>query len=252
MKIRIVISTLICGALLAGCAPAERANNAGNRALQGGSPDTALEQYFNAQVIRPDAPVPHYNALIALEALGESDRAAAHGEQALESGMDVIAPIDGLYNLGYAYFQAGRYHDAVLTYRELLRRNPDDAEARYNYELALMNDVAPTPENQQQQTEPQSGQTDPETTPTDQPNAPDGPTPTPPVEDNPPDLTPTPEGGSGDFADDVRSTPQPRSGGPVSVEEARTLFDEAAREQRSLSEYLKQAVSSGEPEENDW
>jgi tetratricopeptide (TPR) repeat protein len=206
--------------------------------------------YFNAQVMQPDDPVPHYNALAALDALGQPDQAVAHGEQALNAGLDDRAR--GLFNLGYAYYQAGRYHDAVLTYREFLRLDPANADARYNYELALMSDVPPTPENQQQQTEPEQGQTDPETTPTDQPNAPDGPTPTPPAEDNPPDFTPTPEGGSGDFADDVRSTPQPRSSGPVTVEEARALFDEAAREQRSLSEYLKALIASGAPEENDW
>lgn len=251
MMLRIVT---IIGVMLfiTGCSSPSQLNNTGNSLLSQDS-ERALIAYQNALVLAPDSPVIYYNAAIAMNQTERQRDAVSSNLRALDGNRtDLTLRERTLFNLGYTYFLMGDYRASVLAYRQLLTLNPDLTDARYNYELALMNDVPPTPDTQQQQTEPDLGQTDPEVTPTNQPNDLDGPTPTPERQDNPPDMTATPEGGAGDFADNVQSTPVPRSGGPVTIEEARQLFDDAAQEQRSLSEFLRALIGSGAPEENDW
>lgn len=250
MMIRIV-TILGVMLVLAGCASSVELSNRGNAALRAGSPQGALQSYTNAQALAPDAPVPYYNAALAYRAAGDLDRAVSALDQAIQTADERLIR-EAYYNLGYVYFELGRFRDSAAAFRQVLERDPDDAQARYNYELALFNDVEPTPENQEQQTEPEEQQTDPETTPTNQPNALDGPTPTPERQDNPPDLTATPQGGSGDFADNAESTPVPQQRGRMTIEEAMRLLDALTEDQQALSEYLRRIQASGEAGMNDW
>jgi Ca-activated chloride channel homolog len=230
--------------------PHER-NNAGNAALRRGDNVEALAAYQVAQAVNPDAPVPYYNAAIALADAEQLDLARAALDQALETA-DAALVQKAHYNLGNVYFDMGQYFDAIQAYQRVLLIDPDDEDARYNLELALLFAVAPTPTAQEQQTEPDQGQTDPETTPTDQPGALDGPTPTPPLQDTPPDLTATPEGGTGDFRGDEPSTLVPQERGALTIEEARRLLENIEQNQESLREYLEQIGDSGEPVDIDW
>jgi TPR repeat protein len=212
--------------------------------------------YQVAQVLEPDAPIPYYNAGIALSQSSDDHTAdltlaALAVEQALKTADEALTN-DAYYNLGNIYFASGRYAEAVEAFKQVLMRDPDDADARYNYELALMYAIPPTPENQEQQTEPEDGETDPETTPTPNPNDVTGPTPTPPMRDNPPDASVTPEGGSGDFFEDTPSTLIPQEAGRMSLEDAEKLLDIVEQDQQSLSEYLNEGVPVGDPAENDW
>jgi Ca-activated chloride channel homolog len=247
-----VIPYYLTGILLIGCAthPAER-NNAGNDLTVKGAYRDAVLAYQVAQVLAPDAPIPYYNAGIALAQELNLESAALALEQALETADEALIN-EAYYNLGNVYFSAGRYFEAVEVFRAVLQRNPDDEDARYNYELALLYAIPPTPESQEQQTEPEAGETDPETTPTPQPNDVTGPTPTPPVQDNPPDESATPEGGSGDFFEDTPSTLVPQESGRMSIEDAEQLLDAVEQDQQSLSEYLNEGVPAGDPVENDW
>lgn len=249
---KILLPVLMMMFVLVGCGanPAER-NNAGNDLTVSGSYSEAVRAYQVAQVLNPDAPLPYYNAGVALARNDDLDAAALALEQALKIANDDLIK-QAYYNLGIIYYADGRFFDAVDAFKEVLLRDPADIEARYNYELALLNAVAPTPENQQQQNEPETDNTDPNVTPTPQPNDVTGPTPTPPVQDNPPDASRTPEGGSGDFADDTPSTPVAQENGDLSIEDAEQLLDSLEQDQQSLSEYLNDGVPSGDPVENDW
>ncbi len=237
--------------VLAACAPSHDLNNRANAALNQNRSDEAVAQFNSVMALQPDAPIPYYNAALAYRADESLGSAAQALEQALESADETLKQ-QAYYNLGVVYFEMGRFGDAAAAFREALILDPTDSQARYNYELAMLYDVDPTPENQQQQTEPQEQQTDPDTTPTNQPNALDGPTPTPPRQDAPPDLTATPEGGSGDFASDTPSTLVPQENGRMTVEEAQRLLDLVADDQQALSEFLRQLIGSGEPTGNDW
>jgi tetratricopeptide (TPR) repeat protein len=251
VKIRIVTITTLGAVLLAACSPAHDLNNRGNAALSENRAAEAIVQFNSAMALQPDAPIPYYNAALAYRAGESLDSAALALEQALDSADETLKE-QAYYNLGVVYYEMGRFGDAVAAFREALILDPTDAQTRYNYELAMLYDVDPTPENQQQQTEPEEQQTDPNTTPTNQPNALDGPTPTPPRQDTPPDLTATPEGGSGDFASDTPSTLVPQENGRMTMEEAQRLLDLVTDDQQALSEFLRQLIASGEPSENDW
>lgn len=241
----------LCGLLLcAACAanPNER-NNAGNDLTAREEYDSAVEAYQVAQVLAPDRPEAYFNAGIALANANELDAALAAVQQAMKTADDNLIR-DTYYNLGNVYYAMARYYDAIAAYQEVLLRDPTDEQARYNLELALRFAVPPTPTAQQQKTEPDEQQTDPNTTPTDQPKSEDGPTPTPPRIDDTPDLTPTPERGSGDFATDEESTLVPQLDGRMTIEDAQRLLDSI--EQQSLSEFLNEAQPAGDTTENDW
>lgn len=49
----------------------------------------------------------------------------------------------GYYNLGNFYFAAGLYPEAARAYQQALLIDPNDADARYNLELALKKFVRP-------------------------------------------------------------------------------------------------------------
>jgi tetratricopeptide (TPR) repeat protein len=142
--------------LLAGCGvdPAER-NNAGNTLYAGGDFRSALLAYQLAQVAAPDDSRPYFNAASAFAQLGDLAGAASALSQALKTADDdFTARI--YYNLGNVYFAMSRFDQAVEAYQQTLRRHPDDADARYNLELALnrLADAPPAPGGSQSEATP--------------------------------------------------------------------------------------------------
>jgi len=203
--------------------------------------------YVRVSVANPDDAQAGYNAGTALINAEEYALADAMLERAAEQTDN---PRDALFNLGVTRFESGDFVGAAAAYQVILRADPTDFDARYNYELSLFYVEIPLPENQQQLTEPEQGETDPTVTPTPQPGGLDGPTPTPPRQEFEPDLSKTPEGGSGDFASDAESTPVPRVGGGLTVEEAMRLLD--GEDSDAIAPYLMPTQAGGANEENDW
>ena len=58
----------------------------------------------------------------------------------------------GFFNRGNALFQQQQFRQAVEAYKEVLRMNPDDQDAKHNLELAL-NQLPPPEEEQDQEQE---------------------------------------------------------------------------------------------------
>jgi Ca-activated chloride channel homolog len=119
----------------------------GNRLYRAGHYAEAVEAYRSALDTRADGPVLRYNLGTALLRLGRY----AEAEQYLKSALDRVDPDDrGLvhYNLGQRFLEEARlssdadaaaalYDTAVEAYRQALRLAPGDADAKWNYELAL-------------------------------------------------------------------------------------------------------------------
>ena len=204
-------------------------------------------EYVRVSVANPDDAQAGYNAGTALIA---AEDYALSGAMLARAAGQADHPRDALFNLGVARFKSDDFVGAAAAYQAILRADPSDADARYNYELSLFYIEIPLPENQQQLTEPELGETDPTVTPTPQPGGLDGPTPTPPREEFEFDPTKTPEGGSGDFASDAESTPVPRVGGGLTVEEAMRLLD--GQNSAAIAPYLLPTPAGGLNEENDW
>lgn len=219
----------------------------GSLMLVGCTGAPTADDYVRVSVANPDSAVAGYNAGTAL--IGAENYTLA-GELLARAATQTDKSRDTLFNLGVARFKDKDFRGAADAFQVILRADPSDADARYNYELSLFYVENPFPETQQQLTEPEQGETDPTITPTPQPGGLDGPTPPPPREEFEPDLTKTPEGGSGDFASDAESTPVPRVGGGLTVEEAMRLLD--GQDTSAIAPYLFPTPSGGLNEENDW
>ena len=164
------------------CGPfAVYANAGGNSAFRSGNYNSALRNYEQAQGVAPDQIELMYNTGNTLY------RQREYGE-ARERFRDVLVNSDedmsrlSLFNLGNAYFNAFQFANAVEAYKEVLRIDPGDQDAKHNLELALSQlqgqkalgegeDNPPEPPPDQQEPDPQQGQ-QPDTGP-DEPDEPD-------------------------------------------------------------------------------
>lgn len=212
-RYRLAVCLLV---LLAGCAvnPAER-NNTGNALYGQGDYSGAVNAYQLAQVTAPDDPVPYYNAASALAMDGDLQMATLALEQAIKTA-DTPLQARAYYNLGNVYMALGQYADAVGAYQQTLLRQPDDADARYNLELALRQ-IKPPPDER-------GG-----------------------------DATPTPESGIGGQPEPTTTeTPTPESA--ISPADAERLLDSAGQNQPVLPAVLAtdSAPFNDEASQKDW
>lgn len=215
--------------------PAER-NNAGNTFYEQGGYADAANAYQAAQVAAPDAPEAYYNAASAFARIGRLQTAVAALEQALKTADDELTT-RAYYNLGNVYFDLAQYDKAIEAYRTVLLRQPDDEDARYNYELALKRLIPQTPDDQSPE---------PEATPTHNPNNEQNATPTPDTM-----QTPTPQG-EDDQQNQELLMPSPMPEGTLSVEDAERILDAIQQNQHTLREYLERFSAPVQPSDKDW
>lgn len=133
-----------------GADPGVKLNNEGNDVYAQEAYLEALNLYQNAQIENPELAEPYYNAANAFYREGQFDQALAQMQQALLYADAGLAQ-QSYFNLGNNFFNAQDLETAVQSYIEALLLNPDDADAKYNLELAL---------NQQQQQQQQQEQQD--------------------------------------------------------------------------------------------
>jgi Ca-activated chloride channel family protein len=131
---------------------AEKLNNDGNEAFANQDYQGALMAYHQAQEEAPELAEPHYNEANTHYRLEDYEQAQQQIEQALVSGEDQEAlDQSSYYNLGNVFFQAEQYEAAIESYKEALRLDPTDLQAKQNLELALKQLQQQQQEQQQQQ-----------------------------------------------------------------------------------------------------
>lgn len=114
---------------------------AGNRAFRRGEVEAAVAAYRRALERRPDDEIVRYNLGTALLREGELEAALPHLSRATET-RDPELRARAYYNLGTAHL-AGAAEDregarrAVQALRQALLLRPEDADAKWNLELAL-------------------------------------------------------------------------------------------------------------------
>jgi Ca-activated chloride channel family protein len=138
---------------LAGCGQsAERLNNEGNEAFANQDYEGALMAYHQAQEEAPELAEPHYNAANTHYRQAGYEQAQQELEHALvsEEGQGSLDQ-NSYYNLGNIFFQAEQYETAIEAYKEALRLDPDDLQAKQNLELALRQLQQQQQEQQQQE-----------------------------------------------------------------------------------------------------
>jgi Ca-activated chloride channel family protein len=229
---------------VAACAPAvTQHNNAGNELFATGTYDDALAEYRQAQVNDPDVAEPYYNAANALNRQGMLEGVQAQTSQALKTADPDLA-VKAWYNLGNAFFDAEDWEQAIAAYREALRIDPDDQDAKRNLELALEKQREEQQQTQQEQQDQDGGEgkqsSQPETSPETA-------------------ATPTPQGEEGAEADEPSE--QPAQGTPdasqgthaLTPEQARQMLEALVGDSETLQERLQKVfVAPGRPPERDW
>mgnify|MGYP001063761776 CR=1 FL=1 len=119
----------------------------GNRLYRQGRFQEAVEAYRAALADGEASPVLHYNLGTALLRLGQYDEAERHLRAAL-STVEPDARVRAHFNLGNRFLEAARtipdpraraqlLDAAVEAYRQALRIDPGDLDAKWNLELAL-------------------------------------------------------------------------------------------------------------------
>ena len=130
-------------------------NNQGNEAFDAQNYGAALDAYALADQKMPERPEPEYNSGNALYRMDSLEEAQALYQRALVKADDEEMSRNSVFNIGNVLFISGQYADAVEAYKEALRLDPTDLDAKYNLELALQ-------QLQQQEAESQSEESDSE------------------------------------------------------------------------------------------
>ena len=160
LQSRLLLCLAISALALSACAPdVVRHNNAGNDHFDESAYDDAIAEYQLAQVDEPDLAEPYYNAANAYNRQSQIEAALAQTEQALKTANPELAA-QAWYNLGNAFFDAEQWPQAVEAYKESLRLQPGDLDAKHNLELALQK--LQEQEQQEQEQEQEQDQEDQE------------------------------------------------------------------------------------------
>lgn len=137
--------------LLVACgSSAGRYNNRGNAEFEDGDYTAALDNYREAQNEDPDVAEPYYNSGNSLHKQGNLESAETQLKQANRTAEGELAQHSN-YNLGNTFYEGQNFESAVEAYKESLRLNPDDKDAKYNLELALKQQQQQEQQQQQQQ-----------------------------------------------------------------------------------------------------
>jgi len=217
----------------------------GNRLYRAGRYAEAVEAYRAALAGGTDTPQLRYNLGTALVRLGQYEEGERHLRAAL-SAIDPDLRERTFYNLGNRYLEEARratdaeargklLERAIEAYRQALRLQPGDAEAKWNLELALQEEEA----NQQQRNEPQAGGGNQQRDQRDDADPSQG------------------RGGSGSSAEsepdpgrDPRQRPQPS--GEMTREQAERILSAAEQDERELYRRQLRRGQRERPVEKDW
>jgi len=228
--------------------PGRRAVAEGNQLYDEGRYDEAHERYLEALREAPDSPVAPFNDGNALYRTDEFERAMDAYRQAAETG-DPVVDAQAWYNLGNALFRQQQLEPALEAYKQALRRNPTDADAKHNLELAV--EQLQQQEQQQQQNgdnqdqDEQDEQEQQEQQPQNQQDQQDGSSPEEQSQDGSEDeQEPPPEDGS-------EPPPSENAPGELSREEAERLLD-AIDEDPSEVQRQRRSTTPSRPVRRPW
>jgi len=111
-------------------------NSKANQLYQQEKFQEAAKLYEEAAVEKPESFPLQYNLANALQQSQDYGQALNAYQKAIQTG-DSGQLSQAYYNLGNNLFRIGEYQPAAGSYKKALELNPQDKDAKYNYELAL-------------------------------------------------------------------------------------------------------------------
>ena len=234
-----IAAVLLLALAVAGCGrDAASLNNEGNEAFHNQEYGAALQAYQQAQQESPDLAEPVYNAGNTHYRQQGWGTAQQSYEKAL-SIADADLAQSATFNLGNVLFKADSLEEAIEAYKQALRINPNDADAKHNLELALRE------LQQQQDEEDEEGQPQAQDQPEEQQDA---------GQQKQPSALPDQSAGGRqnqeEQDDGQRGQPQIQE---LTEEQARQLLDAVGRNTETLQgQTLRDEPPSGRPPARDW
>ena len=133
---RRLLGLAIGSAVLWSCGDAAISNETANGLFATGDYRGALNAYRDLQQSLPDSPELAINAGNALHMLAEHARALTDYARAIDSDQPKLRAI-AQYDRGNTLFRLGRLEEARDAYKEALRIDPTDRDAKFNLEVTL-------------------------------------------------------------------------------------------------------------------
>ncbi|MBK9090332.1 MAG: VWA domain-containing protein [Holophagales bacterium] len=128
---------------------------AGKKALEEKRVDEAVSRFAREAALAPKDPAGAYNLGTALSAAGRGEEALAALKKAKGASRGDLAA-DASFNSGNVLLSGKQWEAAAAAYRDALRARPGEADAAWNYELALRR-LDQQKKQQQQQKQQQKG-----------------------------------------------------------------------------------------------
>lgn len=125
-----------------------------NDAYRSGDYETAVSLYQQAIDNDPSDARLYFNLGSALAKMGQADESVQAFEKAKGLMDDPQQQSMADYNAGTLLSEAEMYDEAIDFFRDALRKNPNDADAKHNYEMSIRK------QQQQQEQEQQDGESD--------------------------------------------------------------------------------------------
>lgn len=216
-----------------------------NEAYRSGDYETAVSLYQSAIEQNPNDARLHFNLATVYSTMGEQEKALETYETFKQLSDSAPEQSRADYNAGTMFSQAEMYDEALNHFREALKRNPNDPDAKYNYEMALRKQQEQQQEDEQnqddsdenedgdddQQQDPDSGDNDDEQQDQDQDSS---------QQDGDPE----------DQGSDREELPQPIE---LSQEEAENILNALEQLERELLEdRKKEATDQSSSNDKDW
>jgi len=134
-------TAVTAAALLLVCAASVHADvrslvREGNRLVKKGDLEGAAKQFESAQIDDPENPWLAFNLATVAHLRGDDEEAVKLFERAAALAKDPALRGRIAYNAGHAYFQMGQSPEAIEKFKEALRLDPRDMDAKYNLEYA--------------------------------------------------------------------------------------------------------------------
>ena len=161
MKTRIkttILLLFLTAPILLGSAYRDAAD--GVKAYEEGDYSGAADEFRGALMTEPESPLLRHDIALSLYKLEEYEKALEELNRALESAETEKMRADVHYDMGNVYFQTDSLTRAILHYQKALELNPEDADAKYNLELAraILKEFSEKKQQQNQQQKQQKQQ----------------------------------------------------------------------------------------------